>query len=43
MQHSREARKEANPLKIHLHDGEARREPMEVRAWAFLSKENFDY
>jgi hypothetical protein len=31
MQLSREACKEAHPLKIHLHDGEARREPMEVR------------
>ena len=41
MQHSREARKEANPLKIHLHGGEARRDPMEVRAWALSSKENF--
>jgi hypothetical protein len=32
---SREACKEAHPLRIHLHDGEARREPMEVRAWVF--------
>ena len=40
MQLSREALKEANPLRIHLNDGEARREPMEVRAWV-LEKEKF--
>ena len=40
MQLSREALKEANPLRIHLNDGEARREPMEVSAWV-LRKENF--
>ena len=40
MQLSREALKEANPLRIHLNDGEARREPMEVSAWV-LRKEKF--
>ena len=40
MQLSREALKEANPLRIHLNDGEVRREPMEVSAWV-LRKEIF--
>ena len=31
MQLSREALIEVNPLRIHLNDGEARREPMEVK------------
>ena len=42
MQLSREACEEAHPLRIHLHDGEARREPMEVRAWV-LREEKFRY
>ena len=41
MQLSREALKEANPLRIHLNDGEARREPMEVNAWALRKEKNF--
>ena len=41
MQLSREALKEANPLRIHLNDGEARREPMEVSAWVFEKRKIF--
>jgi hypothetical protein len=43
MQLSREALKEANPLRIHLNDGEARREPMEVSVWVFEKRKIFVY